>query len=321
MSFAEQERALFDLLFDHALRERFRKSPGTALRDYELDDSERADFFGIRSDALEMDAYIRADFLLSHLCRAFPLSFSLASSLPGGFELLRQLIDTSTMRTPPDERTPAFGARLRELLAASPFSSAAEQAAVVAIAEVELGMAMTAGALRQTLAAGGSAPPSPPALPVHWLEQPLQMAAFVSAALIPRSFPQLKQALCPCPDAELWTHLSDTPLPASVRTGALAPQTPRLLLAQARVTHLSACDVNIEHATLELSDGFAPLFAHVNGATSVAGILAEMRRVGAPEGVLQGIQSAFRQLLEAGMIIVGPAAPDVLSPALAPASL
>jgi hypothetical protein len=303
MSFAEQERALFDLLFDPALRECFRKSSDNALRGYALSDEERADFTGINAEALEMDAYMRVDFLLSHLCRAFPLSFSLASSLPGGLDLLRQLIDTRTMHTPPDERTPAFGARLRQLLVASPFSSAAEQAAVVAIAEVELGMAMTAGALRRTLTAGGSAPPAPPTLPADWPDQPVHMAAYVSAALIPRSYPQLQHALCPCPDAELWTHLSGAPMSASVRTAALAQQTPRLLLAQARVTHLSACDVNIEHATLELSDGFAPLFAHVNGTTSVAGILGEMRRVGAVEGVLQGIQSAFRQLLVAGFVV------------------
>ena len=304
MSFAEQERALFDLLFDQPLRERFRKLSGAALVDYALTDDERADFSGIRADALALDAYLRADFLLSHLCRAFPLSFSLASSLPGGFDLLRGLIDTRTMRTPPDERTPVFGTRLRELLATKSFSSAQEQAAAIAIVEVELGMAMTAGALRRALAAGASAPPGPPALTAGWLDQPVQMAAYVSAALIPRSWPQLRNALCPGSDTELWAHLSGTPLPASVRTSALAQGAPRLLLAQARVTHSSACDVNIEHATLELSDGFSPLFAHVNGKTTVAGILAEMRRVGAPDGVLQGIQAAFKQLLESGMLVV-----------------
>jgi len=302
MSFAEQERALFDLLFDQPLRERFRKLSGAALVDYALTDDERADFSGIRADALALDAYLRADFLLSHLCRAFPLSFSLASSLPGGFDLLRGLIDTRTMRSPPDERTPAFGVRLRELLAAKPFSSAQEQAAVIAIVEVELGMATTAGALRRALAAGETGPPGPPVLAAGWQDRPVQMAAYVSAALIPRSWPQLKNALCPGPDSELWAHLSGTPLPASVRTSSLTQGTPRLLLAQARVTHLSACDVNIEHATVELSDGFAPLFAHVDGKTAVAGILAEMRRIGAPDGVLQGIQTAFRQLLEVGMI-------------------
>ena len=302
MSFAEQERALFDLLFDHGLRDRFRKSSVAALHDYALDDDERADFSIIRADGLALDAWLRADFVLSHLCRTFPLAFSLTSSLPGGLDLLRQLIDTQTMRTPPAERTATFGARMRELLAANQFNSAREQAAVIAIAEVELGMAMTGGALRQTLATGESPPAPAPGLDAGWLDRPVQMAPYVSAAVIPRSYPQLKSALCSCADTELWAHLSGTPLPASLRSEALTRDEPRLLLAQARVTHLSACDVSIEHTTMELSDGFAPLFAHVDGKTSVAEILGQMRRIGAPEGVLQGIQAAFRQLLEAGMV-------------------
>ena len=302
MSFAEQERALFDLLFDHGLRERFQKSSSAALRDYGLSDEERADFSGIRADALAMDAWMRADFLLSHLCRAFPLSFSLVSSLPEGLDLLRRLIDTRTMRTPPDERAPAFGARLRELLAANPFNSTPEQSAVIAIVETELGMAMTASTLRKTLAAGGTAPPGPPTLDARWRDRPVHMAAYVSATVIPRSHAELKNALCPCPDTDLWSHLSGTQLPAPVRTASLAQEMPRLLLAQARVTHLSACDVSIEHTTLELSDGFAPLFAHVDGSTSVAGILEQMRRVGTPGPLLNGIENAFKQLLEKGMV-------------------
>ena len=307
MSFAEQERALFDLLFDHPLRERFRRSSSAALADYALSEEERADFSAIRADALELDAYMRADFLLSHLCRAYPLTFSLVSSLPGGLDLLRRLIDTRIMRTPPDERTPAFGARLREKLATSRFSSAEEQAAVIAIAESELGMAMTASALRRTSTSGSAAPVEHPALTGTWQDRPLQTGAYVSAAVIPLSYPQLKTALCPCAETDLWAHLCGTPLPASVRTAALAQETPRLMMAQARITHRSACDVNIEHATLELSDGFAPLLAHVDGKTTVTGILAEMRRVGASEQLLKGIEAAFRQLLEAGMLTVGPA--------------
>ena len=302
MSFAEQERALFDLLFDSELRERFQKSSSAALRDYALDENERADFSIIRADGLALDAYLRADFVLSHLCRSFPLTFTLISSLHGGLDLLRGLIDTRTMRTRPDERAAEFGTHLRDLLASKSFGSALEKTKAVAITEAELGMAMTASALRQTLAAGGTEPAVVSELNADWLNQPIQMASYVSATVIPRSYPELKQALCPCADTELWAHLSNTPLPASKRSVVFAQGEPRLLLAQARVTRRSACDMTTEHITMELSDGFAPLFAHVNGATSVAEILAQMRKIGAPEGVLQGIETGFRQLLEAGMV-------------------
>ena len=89
MSFEEQERVLFDLLFDHKLRERFCEGSVTALSEYNLSEKERNDFDGIRPDALELDANIRADLLLSHFCRAFPISFSLFSSFNGGLDILK----------------------------------------------------------------------------------------------------------------------------------------------------------------------------------------------------------------------------------------
>ena len=48
MSFAEQERALFDLLFDTALRERFIKNDSIALTEYQLTTEELADFAVIK---------------------------------------------------------------------------------------------------------------------------------------------------------------------------------------------------------------------------------------------------------------------------------
>ena len=44
MSFEEQERALFDLLFDNVIRQQFCKDPVAALIDYDLDEAEIADF-------------------------------------------------------------------------------------------------------------------------------------------------------------------------------------------------------------------------------------------------------------------------------------
>ncbi|MBI1731702.1 MAG: hypothetical protein HYR49_02900 [Gammaproteobacteria bacterium] len=306
MSFPEQERALFDLLFDRPLRDRFCRDPVHALSGYDLDAEERRDFTVIRPDALALDAYLRADFILSHLCRAFPLAFSIASSLAAGLDLLRGLIDTRTMRTPPDDRPATFGTRLREKMSTEVFTSDREKAAVLAIVEAELGMAMTAGALRRSMAAGTPVPPPAPVAPgADWKLRPLQLATFVSATVLPQSYPALKQALRPAGDSELWAQLSRNPLPASVRASTLEKEDPRVLLARARASRPSACDVDVNHATVELSEGFAPLFQHLDGRTSAGEILAQMRRVGTPEALLQGIEAAFRQLLDAGMLKVG----------------
>lgn len=306
MSLAAQEQALFDLLFDTPLRARFARESLAALSDYELDESERADFATVRPDALQLDARLRADFLLSHLCRAFPLSFSLAATLPRGLDLLRELIDAPLMRTPPVRRPAAFGAALRARLAQEHPESAQEQAAALALVEAELGMAMTAGALRESVLAGTPPPPPPAAPESGWQDLPLVLAPHVSAVLLPCSWPLLKDTLCPGADTELWDRLNTAPPAASLRARALATGEPRLLLARARCSRASACDVDVDHATLELGEGFAPLLQHVDGNTSTRAILAQMRAIGAPDHVLQGIESAFRQLLEAGMVVPAP---------------
>lgn len=303
MSFPEQERALFDLLFDKPLRDRFSRERVAALAGFDLDEDERRDFEAIRADALVLDAYMRADHILSHVCRSYPLTFSIVSSLPGGLDLLRKLVDTRTMRTPPRDRLAAFGSRLRELLGARRFDTGQDKHGACAVAETELGMAMTAASLRGEMAAGAAAPAPTGPVPECWQELPLQLAPFVSAAVIPGSWPALKQALCPCPDTELWAHLSGTPLTARQRTRALAGSERRLLMARAHIAGVPACDTAVEHVTVELSEGFAPLLPHIDGKTSTRQILDQMRRIGAPEALLGGIESGFQQMLKEGMLI------------------
>ena len=55
--------------------------------------------------------------------------------------------------------------------------------------------------------------------------------------------------------------------------------------------------------TSSLSEGFASLFEYVNGTMSVEQILQQLKQMGAPESLLQGIKSGFRQLSVAGMIV------------------
>ena len=302
MSFEEQERALFDLLFDRKLRRRFCEKSVVALSGYRLDDSERKDFSQIRTDALELDAWMRADLVLSHLCRSFPLGFSIASSLDQGMEMLRDLVDTGMMRTPPLERTPAFGARLRERLAAAKFPTAAEQAAALAVAEAELGMAWTSSTLKREVVEHGAPERDKSSLADDWLNKPVALAPYVCASTIPQSYQQLKDTLCPGTEPELWQHLSRTALPASLRTQALRNEDPKLLVTRAHVTHASRCEPVVAQVTVELSEGFVSLFQHVDGSMSVGQILAHFKHAGAPDRLIQSVHLAFQQLLQTGML-------------------
>jgi len=135
-----------------------------------------------------------------------------------------------------------------------------------------------------------------------WLNEPIKLAAYVSAAIIPQSYVKLKETLCPCEDTALWAHLSKTQISASLRKKTLANEEPKLFITRAHVSTLSRCEPTVDHQTAELTEGFAPLFQHVNGSMSIAQILDQLRQSGAPEGILEGVQAGFHQLLTSGML-------------------
>lgn len=306
MSFEEQERALFDLLFDQTLRNNFCDDPGVALSEYALDDAEINDFREIQPDALKLDASMRAYQILTHICRQYPITLSLISSFPNGNNLLKELINLQTMHCHPAERSTVFGSQLREQLVTQTsgikFDSKKELAMVTAILEAELGMAWTGATLKLQILEGESPMESEPETCADWLNKPVKLVAYVSAVVIPQSYVILKDSLCPCEDADLWAHLSKKPTSTSRRKKTLATEEPTLFITRAQVKKLSPCDSVVGHKMAELTDGFAPLLQHINGTGNIAHIIEHLRLAGASEEILHGVKAGFQQLLTSGML-------------------
>jgi hypothetical protein len=302
MSFLEQERALFDLLFDSSVRENFCKYSVAALYQYDLSEEEQNDFVVVRPDALELDAKIRADLLLSHFCRAFPVSFSIVSSFEGGFDVLKKMIDVETMRTSSLDRIVFFGRRLGENLNSFSFNSPDEQIKVSAILEAELGMAWTSASLKREILENGQLHIKSPQLDQNWSNKNIKLAPYVCAAMIPESYEKLKSLFSSDADCDLWRSLNKKPISAARRRKILEKDDPRLFIARAHVSHMSRCEPTIDQKTAELSEGFAPLFQHVNGTVSVDYILQQLKQIGAQDEMLQSIKATFQQLLESEML-------------------
>ncbi len=302
MSFPEQERLLFDLLFNPSTRQLFQKDADNLLSNYELDKAERDDFKTIRIDALELDANMRVGLLLSGISRSFPVTFSLVSSLPNGITFLKSIIDTKTMHAPPQQRASVFGSQLREQLSASIIDKPEEQPLILAILEAELGMAWTAATLKKVVLEQGA--PADTGMPVSqdWASKPVGLAPFVSVAILPLGYENLKQKLCPKTGCDVWSQLQAKPLAAARRSKVLQQKDPRLLVARAHISHVSKCEPAIDHQTLELSEGFAHLFQHVNGNNSVEQLLGGFKQAGAPDALLESVRTGFKQLLEKQML-------------------
>ena len=303
MSFEQQEKVLLDLLFDHSIRENFRNDIEATLAKYDLNENEINDFKTIRPDALEIDANMRTNLFIAHICRSFPVTFSIVSSFNNGIELLKKLVDAELMHTPPIERTTVYGTRLREQLVTLKFNNPNEQRIINAILEAELGMAWTAATLKQVVLEKGLADDIQQGDKSNWSSRPIKLASYVSAAMLPQPYTKLKQKLCPKTKCDLWTEISKTPVNADKRSKVLQQEDPRLLIARAQVNHLSQCEPSIDHQTIELSEGFAHLFQHVNGTASIDQILAAFSQAGAPAPLLQSVKTGFKELFDKGMLV------------------
>jgi hypothetical protein len=302
VSFEEQERALFDLLFDNVLREKFCDNKISALANYELNPDELGDFSEIRPHALAMDAHMRSNLILSQLTRAYPITFSIVRSIKGDTDILTRLVDAQTMRSSSIERATIFGSRLRESLANAEFDSTKEQKMIIAIMEAELGMVMTSNAIKDAVIDKGVMPDGIAGLDQDWSIQPVKLAAYVSAAVIPLPYEKLKKSLCLVAEGELWRHLGHSPIPASRVSAILRQEDPRLFVARAQINRRSRCEPSVNYQTVELSEGFASLFGYINGSTSVDVLLVQLKQAGATDQILQGIKSGFLKLLETGML-------------------
>jgi hypothetical protein len=255
----------------------------------------------INPHGLALDARVRVDLILAQWCRSFPLTFSLLSSISGGLVLVKRLVDSQTMHQAPNDRLIFFGTRLRQALIEKPLVALEELSLVVAILDAELGMVSTSRLLKHSILSEQYQ--APVLSSEDWLHKKITLAAYISAAMLPLSYPQLKQALCPYLGAELWRHLNKTPLSAIARQDLWKKSDNRLLVAQAKVAVMSVCEPTIEHQTIELAEGFASLFEYVNGTMSVQQILQQLQHMGAPESLLQSIKQGFKLLWDRGMVV------------------
>lgn len=302
MSFAVQEQVMLDLLFESDLRVSFAANPVRALSAYQLDDAEMADFLCVRAEALELDSAIRADLILSQMSRYYPVIFGVLSSFSGGDKCLKSLVDSQLMRCKPMGRNIHFGQRLRQKLPQLQYAHKQEYFLVNAILDAELAMAYTSASLKEVVINGEASLPSSSIFPDNWPVLPISMADYVSASILPLPYSQLKNIFCPCEGLDLWRHLSVTPVTSGQRIKALEQPQIRLLLARAIVSYPSLCEPVIDFVTVELQEGFAPLFQYVDGRHSVEDILVQLGAAGAQVPMLDSIQNRFMELLKEGML-------------------
>ena len=248
----------------------------------------------VHAPGLAHDAAMRSRYLLSAICRPFPLSAA-AAALRSGVDAVRSFLADPALLAEPSARSQAFGRHLGRLLAAPaacPHTDprlSLDQEAVVdlmeAILALEAGAVEAAARLRAAgLAAPLAAPPPPPSLPVAEDARP-RLPEHARAFLLPQPIGVVRAALDGVDAADAWARIEAGAMRAGrlVAVARAAPAVVTVLLRTVATRWMPAPDprlpplIEVGHRSAELRGNQARLLLELDGAVPVAELSPRQR--------------------------------------------
>ncbi|MCB9761137.1 MAG: hypothetical protein H6739_14955 [Alphaproteobacteria bacterium] len=290
------QRFLERLLFDQELRARFAADRGATLAAHGVEAPGL--FADLDLHGLELDAQVRRRYLMSALCRPFPLSAAALGAAPGGPARLSAFLASPHLFGPLGARTAAFGDHLARLLALADLPPVTK-----GLLQANLGweraLVDNAAALREA-AARGEAPGLPPKPAASALKKGrLTLPPYLLAAELPLPTGLLRAALDGVSAADAWARVEAGALdPGRVVTVSRADPVPVTMLARGYVAGMSqdragaggvAPLVDVRHLTVELSGRQGALLAMLQERPRLRDLPAARARV-------------LRRLAEAGVL-------------------
>lgn len=225
---------LIQLLFDAELRARL---PGEAVAVAAELSMPLSLLEGLDEAGLALDADGRRRYLMSALCRAFPMSSALVGAATGGPQRLAAFLTSSELLGSPSDRTAAFGRHLFRLASFHPDSDPRVQQAVLAVVEYERALAENAAAVRSAVGQGIAVPP--PAAPDRAARRRgrLQLPPFTIITELPQPMAALQAAMEGLSSADAWLRIDRGAVDAA-RLGAVlrSAESPVTVVARAHVT-------------------------------------------------------------------------------------
>ena len=225
---------LIRLLFDAEARKRWR-ADGSAVVEQELHLPPEL-LAGADPDGLALDADGRRRYLMSAVCRAFPLSVALVGARPGGAERLEAFLMSPDLFGPLAARTAAFGRHVHRLAEFHPDDDPRVQQAILAVVSYELALAENAASVRAAVGRGQSVPqPAPPDRAARRHGR-LAMPEFCVVVELPQPLAALQAALDGLTAADAWLRVDRGAVEwARVRAVLRSAASPVTVLARAHV--------------------------------------------------------------------------------------
>ncbi len=293
-------RYLLALLFDPAARAEHAAHPARAMASFGLSAEQARAFDALDLDALQVEAAARRRYLMSALCRAYPLTAGALGAAEGGAERLAAFLAHPQAIQGAAARNAAFGAHLARLLDLPPLADTPAVGRLLApVLDLERGLVSVAARLRAAVARGR--PPDPP---TTWRSadrkrRALALPAHLLVVTLPVSPGVLRAALHGIQPQDAWQRIRGGDLSfARVAAVAAADPAPVTVLARAIATGVArtrgvggavAPQVDVRHRTVELAGPPPGLLRQCDGSMRLSDLPDHQRRLA-------------RALLDAGLL-------------------
>lgn len=245
---------LVELLFDAEQRARLPAEANAVAHELQVPENWLRD---VDLEGLELDAGGRAQYLMSALCRPFPLSAGILGADDDGPARLSAFLTSPAMFGSLAERTAAFGAHLQRLSELRRERDKKVSGAIAAVVNTERAINNNAAAVRGAVMDGDlgrSAELGPPPGPHARQQGRIRLPAFTIVAELPHSKAVLDAALEGLGPADCWRRIRRQDVDgARIRAVLRSAPEPVTLLARA---HTVGRGPSIERGA---SGGAAPL--------------------------------------------------------------
>jgi hypothetical protein len=269
---------LLRLLFDGAAREQLGSDPEGALLEAGLTGADADPFRGLDLAGLAIDAAGRRRYLMSALCRSYPLTAAALGAAAGGAERLAAFMASPALFGSVAERTRAFGDHLARLVDLDAHRGGPVNDLLRAFLALERGRVDNAAALRQAAEEGRA-----PARPQRWSSGKIKrgrpaLPPYTFMVQLPCSPAVLEVALGRVGPEDAWLQIDAGRLSFDrVRTVARAEPSPVTVVARGVVrgfaTTLAGAGgvapvIDVSHLTVELAGLQAARLSRFDGATA-----------------------------------------------------
>lgn len=256
MSAAAGHRYLMRLLFDEDLRERFLAERAATLDEAAssgLDSASVAYFSRLDGAGLEIDAAARRRYLMSALCRAYPLTAAAIGAAPGGARRLSAFLASIPDRDP-SGRSAAFGDHLARLLDLDAWGAPPPAIHLCqAMLSLERAMVDNAAACREAIAAGRDVASARPPASTALKQKVLVLPPFSAIATLPAPTHLITAALDGVGPGDAWQRIEGGALDFDrLVTIARADASPVTVLTRAVPAGGGGELVEIRHLRVEL---------------------------------------------------------------------